>query len=300
MKLYIPSEYFQKKALKVGFDDCGVASLEAIPLFMQRYSLWLKNGFNADMSYLEKYLHQRENPRMLMEEGMSVVSVVLSYNPPELLQNTSTKVARYAYWDDYHKVLKQKLWNLIAEIKEDYPSFEAKPFVDTAPISDKVFALKAGLGWIGKNTQLISPRWGSFVNIGEIICNAESDYPIPMESQCGECELCIKSCPNGALSELGLDARKCTSYNTIENRADNLPEKLKTKGFSFGCDICQEVCPKNMHIPVAHRNDSRKEDLLLLENCSEKEFKKLTKNSAMDRISYSQWRRNIKKSKEKE
>lgn len=289
-------------AAAAGFSDCGIA--EATALTEAEYPLeeWLKAGYQADMHYMERNVAMRRDPRLLFEGARSVISLVVAYKPDTLL-HTLPRIAQYAYGEDYHSRLKRMMYALEASIREQYPDFEGRPFVDTAPISDRHWAVRAGLGWIGRNTLFIHPRFGSLCFLGEIVTTAVADvYDEPScENRCDECRKCVDACPNGAITTSSrgvpmLDARRCTSYNTIENRADELPENLHTKGYAFGCDICQAVCPFNQEAPASwHLDDERRAALQSLPSADEATFRSFSKHSAISRIKYDTWQRNIRK-----
>lgn len=302
----INSALIKHLAAAEGFSDCGIARAERVG--EEEYPLyeWLEAGCQADMHYMERNAELRRDPRLLVEGAQTVISLVLAYKPDSQMQ-APAKIAQYAYGEDYHTRLKRMMFSLMAAIKEKYPDFEGRPFVDTAPISDRHWAVRAGLGWIGRNTLFVHPRYGSYCFLGEIVTSAVADNYDKMYSvsQCGECNRCVQACPNNAIktSSFGtamVDARRCTSYNTIENRADTLPEGLDTKGYAFGCDICQSVCPYNRQAPAAwHLDEQRRAELESLADADEATFRRLTKNSAMNRIKYAQWQRNIDKAKTK-
>ncbi len=299
----INSQYLKDAAATVGFSDCGIA--QALALTDQEYPLdeWLWRGYQADMHYMECNAALRRDPRLLVEGAQSVVSLVLAYKPDRQIESKA-KIAQYAYGEDYHSRLKRMMYRLIALIQEKYPLFEARPFVDTAPVSDRRWAVRAGLGWIGRNTLFIHPRYGSLCFLGELVATATVDhYDTPRtDNPCVACRLCIDACPNHAItvSNTGtpmLDARRCTSYNTIENRAPDLPSDLDTRGYAFGCDICQNVCPLNRHAPAAyHLDDERKASLEALADADETAFRHFARHSALGRIKYQQWQRNVDKS----
>ncbi|MCR5192447.1 MAG: tRNA epoxyqueuosine(34) reductase QueG [Bacteroidales bacterium] len=292
---------------EVGFSDCGVA--EAGALTDEEYPLveWLDRGYQADMGYMERNADKRLDPRLLVEGAKSVISLVLAYKPDVSIES-SVKIAQYAYGEDYHERMKRMMYQLIAKIKEQYPDFEGRPFVDTAPISDRHWAVRAGLGWIGRNTLFVHPIFGSYCFLGEIVTTAEiENTKLKIEDSgkgCGDCRLCVEACPNNAItvSKSGvpmLDARRCTSYNTIENRDDALPEELDTRGYAFGCDICQLVCPYNGQSPTSyHLDDERKTQLERLAGADEATFRRFAKHSALNRIKYPQWCRNLRKASE--
>lgn len=293
-------------AIAVGFSDCGIAKADALSEDEYPLEEWLGLGYQADMHYMERNAAMRRDPRLLVEGARSVISLVLAYKPDRQMDGVP-RIAQYAYGEDYHERLKRMMYQLIGKIKESYPDFEARPFVDTAPISDRHWAVRAGLGWIGRNTLFVHPRFGSYCFLGEIVTTSEienSKFKIEnLEKGCGDCRLCVDVCPNKAIitSKTGvpmLDARRCTSYNTIENRDDSLPAELDTRGYAFGCDICQSVCPYNRQAPAAyHLDDGRKSQLEALADADESTFRRFSKHSAISRIKYSQWQRNLGKVK---
>lgn len=288
----------------MGFDDCGIAQAEAIPQFSHSLQEWTAQGCHASMSFMEQHQEMRGDPRLLVPDAKSVISLVVGYKPSQTMQGPF-RIAQYAYGEDYHEKIKRMLFALIARIQERYPDFEAKPCVDTVPMSDKLWAMMAGMGWIGKNTLFIHPRLGSFCNLGELVTTAEMDhYDTPKPNQCGDCHKCVDACPNKALIvspptakvKVELDARRCTSYHTIENRSEQLPESLRTNGYVFGCDCCQLVCPFNQQAPVAVEvSAERLQELEFLPVADEAAFKHLTRHTPISRIKYYQWCRNLEK-----
>lgn len=303
----LSSSYIRHAAKAVGFDCCGVA--EAMPqhLFYQRLSRWIEMGGHAKMDYMKRNSEMRADPTLLHPGAKSVICVALGYKP-SLAQKGEKRIATYAYGEDYHERVKRMLFQLSDAIRERYPEFEGKACVDTVPIADKWWAMQAGLGWIGRNTLLINPTLGSLCFLGEIVTTSTFDtYDHPVENQCGNCNLCVNACPNGALFQAatpsdsieesggyGLNAQRCTSYNTIENKDEKLPDELKTNGYVFGCDYCQKVCPYNQAAPIHDKvPEKRIEELESLAGCDETTFKRLSKHSALSRIKYAQWRRNV-------
>ncbi|MEE1118457.1 MAG: tRNA epoxyqueuosine(34) reductase QueG, partial [Bacteroidales bacterium] len=244
MMRFLPLEIVKEKAISLGFNDCGAAKVEQLPT--SKFDEWIKKGYNANMNYLNNYHSQRFNPCELLEGAKTVFSFIISYNTENQIEQYTHKIASYAQGFDYHKVIKNKLYILLEELKALYPDFQAKICVDTAPVMEKHWAVKAGLGWIGKNTCFISEKWGSKVFLAEIICNYESDYTQEVRNQCGNCRKCIESCPNQALNdqETGLDSNKCISYQTIENK-DSIPCEIKLNNYIYGCDICLNACIRN-------------------------------------------------------
>lgn len=286
--------FVKSAALSVGFDACGIAPADAIPEEQFGLTAWLAAGRQADMHFMEQHRDMRHDPRLLVPGARSVISVLLGYRPDRQMEGAA-RIAQYAYGDDYHERVKRMLYQLIAAIRLRCPDFEAKPCVDTAPISDKLWAARAGLGWIGKSTLLVNPELGSYCFIGELVTPAAFDrYDAPVENRCGSCDACVRACPNGALCGLlGVRSAACAAYNTIENRADELPADLRLSGYAFGCDCCQLACPYNREAAVRyHLTDERKAQLESLADADESAFRRFARHSALSRIKYAQWRRN--------
>lgn len=235
------SEEVKHIALEVGFDACGIARADA--LSDEEYPLrqWLARGWNGELDYMERNVDKRMDPRLLLPNAKSVICVVSSYGPPE--SGRTDGVAAYAQHREYHKVVKDMLFNLRQRL-----GIEAKACCDTVPISDKHWAARAGLGWIGRHTLLVTPQWGSWVNLGELVTTMECDcYDSPLPSRCTDCNLCMEACPNGAIAADGapmIDVRRCTAYYTTHNPRP-LPPDVDTRGYTLGCDICQLACPYN-------------------------------------------------------
>lgn len=341
----LSSSFVKEAAIRVGFDACGIAV--ATPLTEEEwgYEEWLRRGYQADMAYMEQHRDKRSDPTLLVSGARSVIVLLSGYKPSQTMQGSMSgaHIAQYAYGEDYHERIKRMLFQLIATIRQRYPDFEAKPCVDTVPISDKQWARRAGLGWIGRNTLLVNPVLGSYCNIGELVTPSPSDcYDTPIENRCGDCRACVDACPNHALSESRanefalpsqsmvttegsnkaltnshinelthssinelthssiplLDANRCASYHTVENRAETLPPDIRLSGYAFGCDICQLVCPYNQTAEVRYTlTDERKAQLEALAGADPNAFKRLTKHTALSRIRHSQWQRNQKQQK---
>ena len=302
----LSSSVVKAVAATVGFDACGLA--EATTLTPEEFHLdeWIANGFHADMHYMEQYRDLRTDPRVLHPGARTVISVLLGYKPSRRMEGPA-RIAQYAYGEDYHQRVKRMLYQLISSLRTHYPDFEARPCVDTAPISDKLWAARAGLGWIGRNTLLINPTLGSYCFIGELVTTSPADlYDKPIENRCGNCHACVDVCPNKALTHSSinelthstiplLNARRCASYHTIENRAETLPPEIHLSGYAFGCDCCQLVCPYNQAAPARFTlTDERKAQLEALADADPATFKHFAKHSALNRIRHSQWLRNQK------
>ena len=239
----------KQKALGLGFADCGFSKAESLPEDAIRLQEWLDRGYQARMTYMANHFEKRCDPTQLVEGARSVISLLYNYYSDVPQKDPEAPViSKYAYGKDYHFVLKEKMNLLFDFIQSLHPETEGRVFVDSAPVLDRAWAKKAGLGWIGKNSCLISRNAGSFVFIGEIILNLELDYnQVPEGDFCGSCNRCVEACPTGAiLNNRTLDSERCISYQTIENRGDISPElEGLLSGRVFGCDICQEVCPWN-------------------------------------------------------
>ncbi len=292
------------KAFELGFSDIGFATIEPIQTDEARLKQWLNNGYQAGMAYMNNHFEKRVNPALLVEGAQSIISVLLNYKPREEQHDKEApKLARYAYGKDYHYVIKDKLQILFDFIKDDiYPSLEGRVFTDSAPVLDRAWAAKAGLGWIGKNTNLIHKKLGSYVLIGELISNLPVRPGAPIKEACGGCQRCIDACPTNALvAPYQLDANKCISYLTIEHR-DELPDTLKKQfnNWAFGCDICQEACPWNWKArPTKEESFEPHPDLLALtkedwHNLDEDRFRELFRKSAVKRTKYAGLKRNLK------
>jgi epoxyqueuosine reductase len=241
----------KERALYEGFSKVGIAGASSLASEGHRLREWLARGYHGEMSWMARDVHNRIDPREIFPQARSVVVVALNYyTPHEHQQNTATgKVSRYAWGDDYHDVVKAKLTSLLAWIREQEPLAEGKVCVDIQPTMDKAWAVRAGLGWLGKHSNVITPEHGSWVFIGELLLNLELECDTePIEDHCGTCTLCIDACPTAAITEpYVVDSNKCISYATIELRAPELPAEVEKNlsGWFYGCDICQDVCPWN-------------------------------------------------------
>ncbi len=269
----------------------------------ERLNHWLSQGFHGEMGYMARNVEKRLDPGKLLPGARSVIVLLMNYFPEETLpEENNYKIARYVYGKDYHHVIREKLNLLTEELKAVAGEFQSRAFTDSAPVLERSWAEKAGLGWIGKNTCLIHPKIGSFVFIGEIITDLELEYEKQQVNDlCGGCTRCIDACPTGAiLAPRLLDARRCISYHTIESKGE-LPEEDKDKfqDWIFGCDICQEVCPWNRKA-APHKEEAfkprpelRKMDKAAWEGLTEEQFNELFKDSAVLRTKYSGLKRNI-------
>jgi epoxyqueuosine reductase len=302
MNLIERSILIKEHAQKIGFNACGISKAEELVEEKIFLKSWLDKGLHATMQYMENHFEMRTNPTLLVEGAKSVISVALNYYPQEQQSDqTAPILSKYAYGMDYHFVLKEKLEILLAFITENFGETQARVFTDSAPVLDRAWAAKSGIGWIGKNTNLIVPKLGSFVFIGEIILDIELEYDEPIEDRCGSCTKCISACPTNALvMPYLLDSNRCISYLTIENKGE-IPEKFKGKFENrvYGCDICQDVCPWNAnHKPTKEPQFIASKKLLELsaeewQNLVEETYREVFKKSAVKRAKYKGLRRNI-------
>lgn len=271
------SEYIKEKAREIGFDACGIAEVTEAESEAGYLDRWIAEGCHADMAYMERNRSVRLNPAELLEGARSVISVAMNYYPEVKQREDAPRVAYYAYGKDYHKVVKRRLRALWQSVAAQLPAdTEARMFTDSAPLLERYWAWRAGLGWIGRNTNLIIPGKGSFFFLGEIVTTLSLDYDSPMASRCGTCRRCLDACPTGALSaERHLDARRCISYLTIENRGSIPPPLAARLGNRlYGCDTCQDVCPWNRFARATHCDDFRPSpDLLALCGDDLKDFR---------------------------
>ncbi|NJK94187.1 MAG: tRNA epoxyqueuosine(34) reductase QueG [Bacteroidales bacterium] len=300
------SERIKAEAIRLGFDDCGITRAEPLPEDHARLLSWLSKGYQADMTYMDRNIEKRANPQLLVENARSVIVVLQNYYPDKTKFKSHYKVAKYAYGEDYHKVLKDKLFTLFKFINLEIAPARGRCFTDSAPVMERALAVKAGLGWIGRNGNLLTRNHGSFVFIAEIITDLELAYDAPnLRNYCGSCNICIEQCPTGAIVSSGvINSHKCISYLTIENKKD-IPEafKGKTDDWIFGCDICQDVCPWNRKAVVtSEERFSPKEELISMSdedwnNLTEKKFNTFFSNSPISRTGISGIKRNISFSK---
>lgn len=243
------SEQIKTWALEVGFDKVGIARAERLEKEGAHLFQWLDAGYHGEMAWMERWRDQRVDPGELLPNAKSVVAVALNYFTPHRHDDRPGKISRYAWGDDYHDVVKEKLYQLLERIEHAAPDANGKVCIDTAPIMDKAWAVRAGLGWIGKSTNLITTDLGSWVFLGELILDIELEYnDRSVADHCGTCTACIDACPTDAITEpYVVDARKCISYATIELRDETLTVEFDgmLDGWIYGCDVCQDVCPWN-------------------------------------------------------
>lgn len=300
------SEDIKQQARVLGFSKVGIVPATALTEEGARLREWLAANLHGEMQYMGRDPQQRADPRLLLPSAQSVVCVALNYFRPEKHEDNPEvgKISRYAWGDDYHDVLREKLKGLLEWIHERAPEVEGKICVDTAPMMDKAWAARAGLGWIGKHTNLITKEFGSWVFLGELLLSVELDYDSLIEpDHCGKCRACIDACPTQAIiAPYQLDATRCISYGTIELRAPELPEAIAANldNWVFGCDICQDVCPwSRFSKPTdeerfAPRPGLTAPTLQELIEMSQEEFSTRFRKSAVKRTKLAGLRRNAK------
>ncbi len=297
------SAWIVTEAQKMGFDACGIASATLLEEESAHVEQWLEDGREGEMGYLTRNKEKRYDPRLLVEGTKSIVTVLYNYFPKQQIGGDKFKIAKYAYGADYHEVLKNKMRHLLERIENQTGKLEnTRVFVDSAPVLDRAWAVRCGLGFIGKNTTLIQPKKGSFFFIGHLFLPIElAETGQTMANHCGRCTKCIDACPTGALeSPFHIDARKCISYLTIEYKGSLKGHDPKTfKGWMYGCDICQDVCPYNkFSLPNTEPEFQPSEQLFAMheddwKNLTKADFDALFKHSAMQRAGYEGLKRNI-------
>lgn len=297
------SEFIKSEARALGFFDCGISAAGFMKEDAEFMEQWLEKGMQASMQYLERNREKRYDVSLLMEGARSVITVLYNYFPKEKWpENSRYTISKYAYGKDYHYVVKEKLKLLLQKIEARTGKRKARIFTDSAPVLDRAYARKSGLGFIGKNTLLINRKGGSFFFIGHII----TDLDLKPDTEttvdfCGSCTKCITACPTDALKPFELDARKCISYLTIENKASEIPAVFRGrwKKWIFGCDICQDVCPWNRHAPVHQEPQFQLPDNLKnitdadWKNLDRPGYKKLFKGTAVERTGLKGIQRNV-------
>lgn len=239
--------FIKSEALRLGFMSCGISKAGFLETEAPRLENWLKENRNGQMTYMENHFDKRLDPTLLVEGSKSVISLLLNYYSTETQQDDSFKISKYAYGQDYHFVIKEKLKELVFSIESTIGAVEGRAFVDSAPVLDKAWAAKSGLGWIGKNSNLLSRKAGSFFFIAELIVDLDLEYDHAVTDHCGSCTKCIDACPTQAIiAPYQVDGSKCISYFTIELK-ENIPQEMKGRfdDWVFGCDVCQDVCPWN-------------------------------------------------------
>jgi epoxyqueuosine reductase len=286
---------------ELGFDFCGISKAQHLPDEALHLEKWLKKGYHGRMQWMENHFEKRVDPTKLVDDAKSVVSLLLNYAPSQNFDDEKIKIAKYAYGKDYHFVIKDKLKTFMNQIQEKIGEVGGRVFVDSAPVLDRAWAAKSGLGWVGKNSMLITKQKGSFYFIAELVLDLELVPDRPTTDHCGSCTACIDACPTDAIvGNKVVDSTKCISYLTIELR-ESIPSSFKNQmeGWAFGCDICQDVCPWNRFSSPNHTEAfAPHPKLAQLHNLewqelTEEVFKDVFKKSAVKRAGYLKLRENI-------
>ncbi|MEZ7508616.1 tRNA epoxyqueuosine(34) reductase QueG [Cloacibacterium sp. Arc13] len=296
------SQLIKQKAEKFGFQSCGISKAEFLEEEAPRLETWLNKGYHGEMKYMENHFDKRLDPTLLVDGAKSVISLSYNYFPKVKIDEINNfKISKYAYGEDYHEVIKDILKNMVAELQEEIGEFGFRVFVDSAPVLEKAWARKSGLGWVGKNANLITKKHGSFYFLAEIICDLELEYDLAVTDHCGSCRACIDACPTQAIvSDRIVDGSKCISYATIELK-NQIPDYFNGKmdDWMFGCDVCQDVCPWNRFsaptlqekfAPNFQKLNFRKNEWKEL---TQELFSEIFKKSAVKRTKFSGLMRNI-------
>ena len=291
-------------AKELGFDYCGIAKAQKLNEDAVRLETWLRRGFHGSMQYMEKYFDLRVDPTLLVPGAKSVITLMLNYFPSQQQKNTAPKISKYAFGKDYHEVIKSKLNNFLFMLQEKIGDIHGRGFVDSAPVLERTWAQRSGLGWIGRNGNLITKQQGSFFFVATLITDLELLYDDPFaKDYCGTCRRCIDACPtNAILDNKVINGSSCISYFTIELKDMLIPDEMKGKfqNWMFGCDICQDVCPWNRFSkPAAEAAFTPVPEILNLstkewENITEETFKNIFKESPLKRAKFKGIQRNLK------
>lgn len=295
------TELIKNEAKRLGFISCGISRAEFLEDEAPRLEKWLKMKMNGEMKYMENYFEKRLDPTKLVDDAKSIISLTYNYYPEDLQNKEAPKVSKYAYGMDYHYVIKEKLNFFLTFIKDKIGDVHGRAFVDSAPILEKAWAAKSGIGWVGKNSNLITKQVGSFYFLAELIVDLDLDYDTIESDHCGQCTACIDSCPTEAITEpYVVDGSKCISYFTIELK-ENIPQEFKGKfdDWVFGCDVCQDVCPWNK-FSKPHKEPLFQSSFELIKmsrdewnEITEETFNKIFKDSAVKRTGYKGLTRNL-------
>lgn len=298
------TKFIRQLSFENGFIKCGFTGFVILEDESIHLKKWLEEDRNSDMKWMNGSFEKRVNPSLIMEDIKSVISFAFIYDSPFLHSEDLNipKISRYAWGNkDYHKVIKKKLKKICTDIESNYKGIKTKYYTDDGPVMEKAWAVRSGIGWQGKNTNVINPEFGSFIFLSEIFINAELEYDMQIEDLCGGCRLCIDACPTNAIyDEYKLDSNLCISYHTIENR-NEIPSDINLNGWIFGCDICQDVCPYNRNnfftdetcfYPKEETFNKKYDEL---RNMTVDNFNKIFEGTPVRRTKYKGWLRNLKK-----
>jgi len=298
------TQFIKSLSAELGFSYCGIAKAEKLDDDARRLEQWLNKGMQGSMNYMERYFDQRIDPSLLVPGAKSVVTLLLNYFPTEQQQPTAPKVSRYAFGNDYHEVIRGKLNELLIRFRTEAGDVHGRGFVDSAPVLERSWALKSGLGWIGKNGNLITKNNGSFFFIATLIMDIPLEYDSPFtKDYCGTCTRCIDSCPTEAiLPDKQINGSKCISYFTIELKDELIPSEMSGKfgDWIFGCDVCQEVCPWNRFSTPQQQNEFKPIPEILnfstgdWEHLTEEKFRQVFRHSAIKRTKFKGIQRNLR------
>ena len=297
------SDLIKQKAQKFGFQSCGISKAEFLEDDAPKLENWLKNNYHGEMAYMENYFDKRLDPTLLVEDSKSVISLSYNYFPSKIIEALDNfKISKYAYAEDYHEIIKDILKDLVNELQQEIGDFHFRVFVDSAPVLERSWARKSGIGWVGKNANLITKQNGSFYFLAEIICDLDLIADFETTDHCGTCRKCIDACPTDAIiSDKIIDGSKCISYATIELK-NEIPASFKDKmeDWMFGCDICQDVCPWNRFSlpnkqekfqPNTYLKDFKKENW---QELSRDLFSEIFQKSPIKRTKFAGLQRNIR------
>lgn len=307
---FLLSQKLKEYAKSIGFQDIGISKAITLEKEAKDLELWLKNGFQGEMSYMERHFDLRISPQKLHENTKSIISLSYNYFKEESQENApeKIKISKYARGRDYHKVLKRKLKLVIDFLKKEVGDVSARGFVDSAPVMERVWAEKSGVGWIGKNSLLLTKSKGSFFFLAEIFVDIELDYDVAVKNFCGSCTKCIDACPTQAIvAPYVVDSNKCISYLTIEYKAETMPANYSENSHNwiYGCDICQDVCPINARARQHSEPDFMDKDIFsdmrrsTWEEITEDNFNEVFHDSPIKRTGYKGLMRNLEHSKKK-
>lgn len=300
------TRFIKKTAAELGFLNCGISRAEFLEDQAPRLEKWLKQGFHGEMGYMENYFDKRLDPTLLVPNAQSVISLSYNYFPEEQMKSDSYKISKYAYGKDYHYIVKDKLKLFLEKINDEIGAVDGRVFVDSAPVLERAWAERSGIGWVGKNANLITKKVGSFFFLSELIIDLKLQPDPPTTDHCGKCTACIQACPtNAILPNKTIDGSRCISYATIELKSE-IPAHFtqKMQDWIFGCDICQDVCPWN-RFSQAHNEPAFNPHPKLLthdkrewQELTQELFSEIFRKSAVKRTKYSGLMRNIKKTRE--